>query len=101
MTDSNQNGVFSKIEFIEALRKRPGVAEFFQLPQELQQEDGSRTAMEHIFQAVDEDSSKEITWEEFVKKYGAVSGEMLEEQSDPADEEDEEEALEGEVEELE
>ncbi|OLP95822.1 hypothetical protein AK812_SmicGene22016 [Symbiodinium microadriaticum] len=56
----------NKRELVKGLRRDAKMAEFFGLPSEIRQEDGSRDQMEALFQAMDSDSDREITWEEFV-----------------------------------
>lgn len=65
--DLNKDGSISKIDLIKALRKDEEIADLFELPQQIRQEDGSRDAMERIFQAIDKDDDREINWEEFRK----------------------------------
>jgi hypothetical protein len=63
--DRSHDGHVSKIELIKTCRKKPGVADFFGLPQHIRQEDGSRDAMEDLFQSMDANNDKDITFEEF------------------------------------
>jgi len=64
--DVQGNGMVNKRELVKGLRRDAKMAEFFGLPSEIRQEDGSRDQMEALFQAMDSDSDREITWEEFV-----------------------------------
>jgi Ca2+-binding EF-hand superfamily protein len=65
--DANHDGTVSRAEFIKALRRREsGVSEFFGLTTTVRQEDGTRDAFERVFQAMDQDSSRNISWDEFV-----------------------------------
>ncbi|CAE7302867.1 unnamed protein product [Symbiodinium natans] len=65
-TDAQRNGMVNKRELIKAIRRDSRMAEFFGLPTEIRQEDGSRDQMEALFQAMDSDSDREITWDEFL-----------------------------------
>mmetsp|Transcript_54846 Transcript_54846/g.87062 ORF Transcript_54846/g.87062 Transcript_54846/m.87062 type:complete len:430 (-) Transcript_54846:126-1415(-) len=67
--DKDGKGLVSKIAFIKACRSSPSIAKFFQLPETIRQEDGSREKMEERFQAIDADSSREISWAEFLAYY--------------------------------
>eukprot|EP00931_Biecheleriopsis_adriatica_P108781 TRINITY_DN8306_c0_g1_i7.p1 TRINITY_DN8306_c0_g1~~TRINITY_DN8306_c0_g1_i7.p1 ORF type:complete len:2146 (-),score=473.90 TRINITY_DN8306_c0_g1_i7:103-6483(-) len=67
--DTQGNGMINKRELIKAVRRDPSTAEFFGLPHEIRQEDGSRDKMESLFQAIDNDQDREITWEEFLTFY--------------------------------
>jgi len=64
--DENQDGTVSKIEFIRALRSKPDVAKFFNLSGKFGQESKGRTQMERVFQGIDHDGDKKITWEELM-----------------------------------
>ncbi|CAJ1377234.1 unnamed protein product [Effrenium voratum] len=70
--DVQRNGMVNKRELIKAIRRDAKMAEFFGLPMEIRQEDGSRDAMERLFQSMDSDADREITWEEFVSFHAAV-----------------------------
>jgi hypothetical protein len=50
---------------IKICRKDPDVARFFGLPSQILQEDGSRDQLEILFQGIDTNADREITWEEF------------------------------------
>merc|ERR1712083_524486 len=63
--DMNGDGSLNKRELIKMLRQNPEMAEFFGLPTQIRQEDGSRDLFEAWFQKMDSDDSREITWEEF------------------------------------
>lgn len=67
--DKDNSGEVSKIEMIKACRSDPEIAKFFRLPEHIRQEDGSRTMMEERFQAMDNDSSREISWAELLAFY--------------------------------
>eukprot|EP00443_Scrippsiella_acuminata_P003224 CAMPEP_0115253634 /NCGR_PEP_ID=MMETSP0270-20121206/44775_1 /TAXON_ID=71861 /ORGANISM="Scrippsiella trochoidea, Strain CCMP3099" /LENGTH=307 /DNA_ID=CAMNT_0002669149 /DNA_START=35 /DNA_END=954 /DNA_ORIENTATION=+ len=64
--DRDGNGAVNKRELIQACRSSPEIAEFWGLPSVIQQEDGSRDAMELIFQEIDGDADRQITWTEFL-----------------------------------
>jgi len=61
------NGQVNKREFIKILRQDKDIAAFFDLPQQIKQEDGSLEAFESFFQAVDTNDDRELTWDEFLK----------------------------------
>jgi len=63
--DQNKDGSINKRELIKILRVDQEVADFFQLPRNIRQEDGSRDSMEKLFQEMDKSGSREVTWEEF------------------------------------
>lgn len=63
--DANKDGSLNKRELIKILRVDQEVAEFFELPQQIKQEDGSRDMMERIFQEMDSNSDREVSWDEF------------------------------------
>lgn len=67
--DRSGDGSVSKIELIKALRRTHGVSEFFGLPQYIRQEDGSRDMMEELFQDMDVNDDRNVTWEEFQDFY--------------------------------
>merc|ERR1711874_41861 len=47
----------------------PEVADFFGLPRKIRQEDGSRDKMESLFQKIDGNNDRKISWEEFFRFY--------------------------------
>lgn len=63
--DQNKDGTINKRELIKILRIDQEVADFFQLPRNIRQEDGSRDSMEKLFQEMDKDGNREVGWEEF------------------------------------
>ena len=63
--DRNQDGSINVRELLLALRKHPDVAEFMHLPMHVQQEGGTRETFEEMFQAIDKDGSRDLTWAEF------------------------------------
>jgi Ca2+-binding EF-hand superfamily protein len=72
--DGNGDGHVSRAEFIKALRRGDtGANALFGLSSTVRQEDGTRDAFERIYQSLDKDNSRSITWEEFV----AVTRETL------------------------
>jgi len=62
--DRNQDGHISRAEFIKTLRGNTEVASYFQLPQNVKQEDGSRDKFEAVFQAMDRDGDRTVTYDE-------------------------------------
>eukprot|EP00927_Polykrikos_kofoidii_P045080 TRINITY_DN38943_c0_g1_i1.p1 TRINITY_DN38943_c0_g1~~TRINITY_DN38943_c0_g1_i1.p1 ORF type:complete len:2113 (+),score=400.40 TRINITY_DN38943_c0_g1_i1:63-6401(+) len=70
--DLNGNGSMDKRELIKAVRANPNTAKFFGLSEKIRQEDGSRTKMEEVFQALDTNNDREITWEELYDFYSAL-----------------------------
>jgi len=76
--DKNSDGKINKRELILACRKSHELAEFFNLPQNIRQEDGSRDQMEAFFQQIDSNDDREMTWDEMktffvnVKKLAAT-----------------------------
>jgi Ca2+-binding EF-hand superfamily protein len=67
--DASNDGKISKIELIKICRSDKSIADFFGLPSRIHQEDGSRDEMEKRFQAIDTDSDRNLTWEEFRRFY--------------------------------
>ncbi|CAE8596022.1 unnamed protein product, partial [Polarella glacialis] len=65
MCDVGGDKEINKRELIKACKNHEEVAEFFQLPRIIRQEDGSRDKMEATFQAIDGDHSRSISWAEF------------------------------------
>lgn len=63
--DQDGDGKLNKRELIKALRVDKDIAIFFELPQHIRQEDGSRDEMERIFQAIDTNGDRLICWDEF------------------------------------
>lgn len=64
--DKNHDGQIDKRELIIALRKDPDVSALMQLPANIRQEDGTRDTFERVFQSIDADDSRTITWSEFL-----------------------------------
>jgi len=71
--DVSGDGSINKRELIKTLRKDKEVARFFGLPAKIRQEDGSREKMETLFQTLDADNDREITWDELVAWYAEAS----------------------------
>lgn len=69
LCDKNSDGHMNKRELILACRKDPSIAEFFKLSINIRQEDGTRDAMEALFQSIDENSDREVSWEELKAFY--------------------------------
>jgi len=65
LADTNLDNEITKRELIFALRKNPEVAELFHLARRTRQEDGSRDKFELLFQEIDVDDSRTISWAEF------------------------------------
>merc|ERR1719399_1504760 len=63
--DTSGDKKINKRELIKACREHKSIAEFFELPQVIRQEDGSRDEMEKFFQSLDKDDDREISWDEF------------------------------------
>jgi len=63
--DKNGDGKVSRIEMIQALRKDPNAARYLGLPSKFKQGTPEHTEFERVFQRLDADGSKEISWEEF------------------------------------
>jgi len=62
--DKNSDGKINKRELILACRRSQELADFFGLPQNIRQEDGSRDKMEAFFQQIDTDDDREMSWSE-------------------------------------
>eukprot|EP00928_Gymnodinium_smaydae_P084477 TRINITY_DN6774_c0_g3_i1.p1 TRINITY_DN6774_c0_g3~~TRINITY_DN6774_c0_g3_i1.p1 ORF type:complete len:489 (-),score=65.82 TRINITY_DN6774_c0_g3_i1:493-1959(-) len=67
--DVNKDGQVSKRELIKTCRQDGEVAEFFNLPMQVRQEDGSRSKLEEVFQSIDTDGDREIRWAELLAFY--------------------------------
>lgn len=63
--DTSKDGFINKRELIKICRNDASVAEFFGLSSQIRQEDGSRDSMEKVFQAIDTDSDRQLSWSEF------------------------------------
>lgn len=63
--DRDGDGKMNKRDIIKVCQESPEVADFLRLPRKILQEDEARTKMEYLFQAVDKDNDRRITWEEF------------------------------------
>eukprot|EP00928_Gymnodinium_smaydae_P017932 TRINITY_DN16839_c0_g3_i1.p1 TRINITY_DN16839_c0_g3~~TRINITY_DN16839_c0_g3_i1.p1 ORF type:complete len:377 (-),score=62.18 TRINITY_DN16839_c0_g3_i1:258-1346(-) len=64
--DLNKDGKVNKRELIKTCRASQEVADVFDLPMQVRQEDGSRTKVEEFFQSIDTDGDREISWDEFL-----------------------------------
>eukprot|EP00747_Dinoflagellata_sp_TGD_P200439 gnl/TRDRNA2_/TRDRNA2_73846_c0_seq1.p1 gnl/TRDRNA2_/TRDRNA2_73846_c0~~gnl/TRDRNA2_/TRDRNA2_73846_c0_seq1.p1 ORF type:complete len:450 (+),score=66.19 gnl/TRDRNA2_/TRDRNA2_73846_c0_seq1:629-1978(+) len=69
LCDTSGDGQINKRELIKVCAKRPEVAAFFGLPMHIRAEDGSRDKMELLFQKIDKNDDREITWLEFRSFY--------------------------------
>uniref|UniRef100_A0A7S0BBQ4 EF-hand domain-containing protein n=1 Tax=Pyrodinium bahamense TaxID=73915 RepID=A0A7S0BBQ4_9DINO len=69
LCDKDGNGRINKRELIKICRCTPSIAQFFGLPEQIRQEDGSRSVVEQWFQQVDANDDREISWEEFLAFY--------------------------------
>jgi len=74
LCDASGDNKVNKRELIRACRASPEVSGFFGLSQNIRQEDGSREKMEELFQAMDGDDDREISWEEFKEYYQKAFG---------------------------
>ena len=68
--DTNGDGFLSRAEVIKACRSDALVRQLLGLPQTIRQEDGSRDAFELLFQRLDMDDSKSISFDEFLCIFG-------------------------------
>lgn len=63
--DRSQSNTVSKIEMLVGLKNSKLVREFFNLPAHIRQEDSAtRKRFEEIFQGIDKDNNKSLTWDE-------------------------------------
>ncbi|CAJ1335245.1 unnamed protein product [Effrenium voratum] len=74
--DNNNDNFVTKIELIKACKQHPKVAELFGVPAHLR--DDARAQFEHVFQAMDKDSDRRVSFEE-VKAYFQRGGLQLQE----------------------
>ena len=76
--DRNHDGSINVQELMLSLRTHPDVAEFMHLPMHswdtryALKEGGKRDTFAQVFQAIDKDGSKEITWPEFLSHFGGA-----------------------------
>ena len=77
--DRNHDGSINVRELLMALRKHPGVAEFMHMPAHVRQVGGTRETFEEMFQAIDKDGSRDVTWAEFEAYFDNNSHAALEE----------------------
>jgi len=69
LCDKDGGGAVSKIELIKIVRSQESIASFFGLPSQIRQEDGSRDKMERLFQHLDKDGDRNISFDEFLQFY--------------------------------
>jgi len=62
---SGSEEVINKRGLIKICRKDASVADFFGLASNIRQEDGSKDALERLFQAMDTDGDRQLSWSEF------------------------------------
>lgn len=67
--DRNGNGTINKRELIKACRESSDVAEFFGLPKEIRQEDDSHAQFEHVFQGIDCNDDRQLSFQELHEWY--------------------------------
>eukprot|EP00438_Fugacium_kawagutii_P024441 Skav202114 [mRNA] locus=scaffold1980:127577:128929:+ [translate_table: standard] len=67
--DTNGDGTLNKRELIKMCRLSVDTATFFGLPANIRQEDGTRDLLEAKFQKMDQNSDREVNWEEFCEWY--------------------------------
>lgn len=63
--DTGKDSHINKRELIKICRADSSIADFFGLSPKIRQEDGSRDDMERLFQAIDSDSDRQLSWAEF------------------------------------
>ena len=72
--DRDHDGAINVRELLLALRKNPDVSEFLHLPMHVHQEGGTRETFEEMFQAIDKDGSRDVTWSEFQAYFASRGG---------------------------
>merc|ERR1712196_166118 len=75
MCDIKGDNQINKRELIKACKSNKAIADFFKLPTAIRQEDG-RNQFESIFQAIDSDDNRELSWEEFKIFFGKARKSM-------------------------
>jgi Ca2+-binding EF-hand superfamily protein len=83
--DPQENGTINKRELIKIVRKEPMVAEFFGMPSD---GEGSRERIEGLFQAIDADQDREITFDELHLFYQSYVTKKKAPAPDPEEEEE-------------
>ncbi len=68
--DKNHDGQISHIEFIRGLKQNPWIADKLDMPDHIQQEDGTRDRYQLSFGEIDADDSKTISLSELCRFYG-------------------------------
>ena len=72
--DKNGNGELSRAEVIKACKADAELRAMLNLPQHIREGDGSREAFERIFQQMDADDDKVITFDEFHSFFAGFAG---------------------------
>lgn len=67
--DKGKDGSINKRELIKACRGAADLAAFFELPEQIRQEDGSRDLLEELWQKLDGDGDRNVSWEELYALY--------------------------------
>jgi len=65
LVDSKKVGKINRRDLIKAVRESKELTELFGLPASLRQEDGTREALENVFQGMDTNGTREVTWPQF------------------------------------
>lgn len=85
--DTSKDDYINVREFIKICRKDQSIADFFGLSSTVRQEDGTRDIMERLFQAIDTNSDRQLSWGEFRAFYldcMSGRGDLIRTQSAPA-----------------
>jgi hypothetical protein len=67
--DRKKAGVVTKIDLIKACASNTRIADFFELPTHIRQEDGTRTKFEDKWREIDTSGDREISWAELLAYY--------------------------------
>ena len=70
LIDANDDGELSRSEVIKACRSSERIRVLLSLPRVIRQEDGTRDAFEKVFQRLDQDDSKRVSLDEFLRVFG-------------------------------